>query len=65
MTSMEHVVQPCPGSQVKKLWERNIHDVDPEPLYAPKTASLHVVSVKAQKRCSAPRPTPPVKYTAV
>ncbi|XP_047430369.1 MAX gene-associated protein [Mugil cephalus] len=50
MTSMENVVQPRPGSHANKLWEPNIHDVDSEPLFAPKSARPCVVSPKAQKR---------------
>lgn len=60
MTNMEQV-QPRPGSHANKLWNRNIHDVDPEPLFAPKSAPLCLVPLKFQKRGSVPRPTQPVK----
>ncbi|XP_045917038.1 MAX gene-associated protein isoform X3 [Micropterus dolomieu] len=61
MTNMEHVVQPRPGSHANKLWNRNIHDVDPEPLFAPKSAPLCLVPLKFQKRSSVPRPTQPIR----
>lgn len=35
VTTMEHTVQPQPGSHVNKLWKRTVVDRDPEPLYSP------------------------------
>ncbi|XP_041814517.1 uncharacterized protein magl isoform X2 [Chelmon rostratus] len=57
MMNMEHVVQPLPGSHAKKLWKRDIDDLDPDPLFSPVSAPLCLVPTKAVKRCSAPRPT--------
>ncbi|KAK2890338.1 MAX gene-associated protein isoform X2 [Channa argus] len=51
MTNMEHVVQPHPGSHVHKLWNRNIQDVDPEPLFVPNGPQSMVIS-KVPKRSS-------------
>ncbi|XP_018551754.1 MAX gene-associated protein [Lates calcarifer] len=51
MTNMEHAIQPHPGSHANKLWSRTIHDVDPEPLFAPKSPA------KALKCSSVIRPT--------
>lgn len=62
MMNMEHVVQPLPGSHAKKLWKRDIDDLDPDPLFSPVSAPLCLVPTKAVKRCSAPRPTEMVKY---
>lgn len=61
MTNMEHVDQPRPGSHANKLWNRNIRDVDPDPLFTPKSAPLSLAHLKAVKRGSVPRPTQPVK----
>ncbi|XP_023285958.1 MAX gene-associated protein-like [Seriola lalandi dorsalis] len=60
MTNIENAVQPHPGSHIKKLWNRNIHDVDPEPIYAPKSSQCLVPS-KPPKRTSVPRPAPPIR----
>ncbi|XP_039980782.1 MAX gene-associated protein isoform X2 [Xiphias gladius] len=60
MTNMEHAVQPHPGSHANKLWNRKLHDVDPEPLFAP-TSPPHLVPSKAIKRSSVPRPTQPIR----
>ncbi|XP_070844164.1 uncharacterized protein [Chaetodon trifascialis] len=54
MTNMEHVVQPRPGSQANKLWNRSIDD--PDPLFSPRTAPPCLAPVKAVKCSSAPRP---------
>lgn len=62
MTNMQHVVQPHPGSRVNKLWNRNIHDVDPDPLFAPKHAPPCLAPLKVVKRSSGPHTTQPVKY---
>lgn len=62
MISMDHLIQPHPGAHAKKLWKRPIDDVDPEPVFIPKSAPLCIAPVKVLKRCSAPRPTQPVKY---
>ncbi|XP_071334903.1 MAX gene-associated protein isoform X4 [Trachinotus anak] len=60
MTNMDHAVQPHPGSHTNKLWNRSIHDVDPDPLFAPKS-SQSLVPTKAPKRSSVPRPTQPIR----
>ncbi|XP_040920857.1 MAX gene-associated protein isoform X2 [Toxotes jaculatrix] len=60
MTNTEHAVQPRPGSHAKKLWNYNIHDVDPEPLSVPKIPQCFVPP-KALKHNSVPRPTPPIR----
>lgn len=52
MTNMDHAAQPCPRSHVAKLWNRNIHDVDSDPVFAPERPPLAVVPVKAVKRSS-------------
>ncbi|KAM7395685.1 hypothetical protein PAMA_007111 [Pampus argenteus] len=57
MTNMEHEVQPRPGSHSNKLWNCNILDVDPDPIFTPKTAPLNSLPVKVLKRNSAPRLT--------
>ncbi|KAM7368132.1 hypothetical protein PAMP_014379 [Pampus punctatissimus] len=57
MTNMEHEVQPRPGSHSNKLWNCNILDVDPDPIFTPKTAPLNLLPVKVLKRNSAPRLT--------
>ncbi|KAE8287024.1 MAX gene-associated protein [Larimichthys crocea] len=49
MTNMEHVDQPRPGSHANKLWNRNIRDVDPDPLFTPKSAPLSLAHLKASK----------------
>lgn len=59
MITMEHAMQPRPGSHANKLWSRNIHDEDPDPLFIPESPQCLVVS-KAVKRSSVPRPTQPV-----
>nr|XP_020459361.1 MAX gene-associated protein-like isoform X1 [Monopterus albus]XP_020459362.1 MAX gene-associated protein-like isoform X1 [Monopterus albus]XP_020459363.1 MAX gene-associated protein-like isoform X1 [Monopterus albus]XP_020459365.1 MAX gene-associated protein-like isoform X1 [Monopterus albus]XP_020459366.1 MAX gene-associated protein-like isoform X1 [Monopterus albus]XP_020459367.1 MAX gene-associated protein-like isoform X1 [Monopterus albus] len=61
MTNMEHVVQSDPGSLVNKLWNRNIHDVDPEPIFAPKSPPQCSVPSKVLKRSSVPRPVQPIR----
>ncbi|XP_074471809.1 uncharacterized protein mgab isoform X2 [Sebastes fasciatus] len=61
MISMDHLIQPHPGAHAKKLWKRPIDDVDPEPVFIPKSAPLCIAPVKVLKRCSAPRPTQPVR----
>ncbi|XP_028253501.1 MAX gene-associated protein [Parambassis ranga] len=45
------------GYHANKLWIRNIHDLDSEPLLAPICAPLHVAPPKVPKRSSAPHPT--------
>ena len=62
MTNMEHVAQPRPGSHADKLWNRNSHEEDPDPLYSPASVPVHVVPIRAQKR-SLCRPMQPVKYS--
>ncbi|XP_035472963.2 MAX gene-associated protein isoform X1 [Scophthalmus maximus] len=57
MTNKEHAVQPRPSTHTNKLWNRNTHDVDPEPLFAPKTPQY---SAKTLKRSSATRPVQPI-----
>ncbi|XP_076729841.1 uncharacterized protein mgab isoform X2 [Maylandia zebra] len=52
MTNMEHVVQPRQGSHANKLWKRNGSDEDPEAVFVPKIAPLHVVTPKVQRRNS-------------
>ncbi|XP_044026184.1 MAX gene-associated protein isoform X2 [Siniperca chuatsi] len=61
MTNMEHVVQPRPGSHANKLWNRNIHDVDPEPLFVPRSAPLCLVPLKILKRGSVARLMQPIR----
>lgn len=61
MTNMEHAVQPGPGSHANRLWNRNIHDVDSEPIFIPKSAPLCLAPLKVLKRSSVARPTQPVK----
>lgn len=61
MTNMEHVAQPRPGSHADKLWNRNSHEEDPDPLYSPASVPVHVVPIRAQKRSSLCRPMQPVK----
>nr|XP_046229084.1 MAX gene-associated protein [Scatophagus argus]XP_046229085.1 MAX gene-associated protein [Scatophagus argus] len=56
VTSMAHLVQPRPGTHTNRLWNRNVNDVDPDPLFTPKSAPLHLVSMKAIKRSSVSRP---------
>lgn len=46
MTNMDRAAQPRPGSHVAKLWHRNIHDVDSDPVFAPERAPLLVRAVK-------------------
>ncbi|XP_029352314.1 MAX gene-associated protein [Echeneis naucrates] len=60
INDMEDAVQPHPGSHTKILWDRNIHDLDPEPLFVPQP-SLCLVPSKAPKRSVAPRPTQPIR----
>lgn len=49
------------GYHANKLWIRNIHDLDSEPLLAPTCAPLSVTPAKVPKRSSLPRPTYQVK----
>ncbi|XP_008283703.1 MAX gene-associated protein, partial [Stegastes partitus] len=61
LTNMEHAVQPLPGSHVNKLWNRNVHDEDPEPLCTPKSSPVCVVPPKVPRRCIPPRPVLPIR----
>lgn len=61
MTNMEHVVQPSPGSHANILWNRSTHDVDPDPLFAPKSLPLYSVPARVVKRSSASRPAQPIR----
>ncbi|KAI3363786.1 hypothetical protein L3Q82_001394 [Scortum barcoo] len=61
MTNTEHAVQPGPGSHAKKLWNRNIHAVDPEPIFAPKSAPPCLAPPKVVKRSSVARPVQPIR----
>lgn len=62
MTNVEHVEQLSPGSHANILWNHNTHEVDPDPLFAPKSAPLCSIPVKAVKRSSVSRPVQPVKW---
>ncbi|XP_068565092.1 uncharacterized protein magl [Cebidichthys violaceus] len=59
MTNMEHMVQPHPGSHANRLWNRSTHEVDPEPLFIPKTVPLSLAPGK--KRTSGARLTQPIR----
>ncbi|XP_029281313.1 MAX gene-associated protein isoform X3 [Cottoperca gobio] len=61
MTNMEHVVQPGPGSHSNKLWNHNIHGVDPEPIFTPKSPPRLFAPVKVLKRSSVARTTQPIR----
>ncbi|XP_042359838.1 MAX gene-associated protein-like, partial [Plectropomus leopardus] len=50
VTNMDHVVQPGPGSHANKLWNRSVDKEDPEPIFAPKMASLRLPPMKITKR---------------
>eukprot|EP00064_Thunnus_orientalis_P012560 superscaffoldBa00001941_g12595 len=53
MTNMEYEVQPRPGSHSSKLWNSNILDVDPEPIFTPKSSPVYSFPLKVLKRNSA------------
>ncbi|KAK9531787.1 hypothetical protein VZT92_011192 [Zoarces viviparus] len=59
MTNMEHMVQPRPGSHANRLWNHSTHEVDPEPLFIPKTAPPCLAPGK--KRTSGARLTQPIQ----
>ncbi|XP_031722107.1 MAX gene-associated protein isoform X2 [Anarrhichthys ocellatus] len=59
MTNMEHMVQPRPGSHANRLWNRSTHEVDPEPLFIPKTVPPCLAPGK--KRTSGARLTQPIR----
>ncbi|XP_069572282.1 uncharacterized protein magl [Brachyistius frenatus] len=61
MTNMEHSVQPRPGSHANKLWNRNTHDVDPEPVFSPSSSSACSVAPKVGKRIIVPHPRHPIR----
>ncbi|XP_059212334.1 uncharacterized protein magl isoform X2 [Centropristis striata] len=61
MSTMEHMVQPGPGSHAKKLWNHNIDDEDPEPVFTPKSSPPCLAPVKSVKRSSVTRPTYPIR----
>ncbi|XP_028997269.1 MAX gene-associated protein-like isoform X2 [Betta splendens] len=59
MTKLDHEVQPRLGYSTK-LWNRNVHNADPEPLFIPNRPQTLVVS-KVVKRCGVPHPTQPMR----
>ncbi|KAL7389187.1 hypothetical protein ABVT39_028064 [Epinephelus coioides] len=61
VTNMEHVVQPGPGSHANKLWNHDIDNEDPEPLFAPEHAPLCLPMSKSLKRGCIPHPTQPIR----
>ncbi|XP_042339360.1 MAX gene-associated protein-like, partial [Plectropomus leopardus] len=61
VTNMDHVVQPGPGSHVNKLWNRSVDKEDPEPIFAPKMASLRLPPMKITKRGVLPLLAPPIR----
>ncbi|XP_068433805.1 MAX gene-associated protein isoform X2 [Clinocottus analis] len=61
VTNMEHMVQPHPGSHANKLWNRDTHGVDPEPLFTPKSTLLCLPPAKVLKRSSGAQLTQPIR----
>ncbi|XP_026174520.1 MAX gene-associated protein isoform X2 [Mastacembelus armatus] len=57
LTKAEHVAQTFPGCHTNKLWNHNIHDVDPEPLFTPTPKVLSQVL----KRSTVPHQVQPIR----
>lgn len=62
MKNMDHAAQPRWGPHVAKLWNRNIHDVDSDPVFVPERAPLPVVPIRAVKRSSLSHPAQMVNH---